>query len=80
MQLSPPAVEGTHGARALGEGRERALANLLKDLVAARVARVRVDEEERLDLAHARDDAAHGDEVAEVCRADGADGEDGGCA
>jgi hypothetical protein len=51
------------------------LGDFLKYLVAARVAGVGVDEEERLDFRHAGDDTPDSDELAEVLRADGADGE-----
>lgn len=77
VQLAAALVLLAHLADARVERRHLAALDVLEDLGAARVARVGVDLEERLDLGHARDDAAHRDQLAEVGAADLADGENG---
>jgi len=77
VQLTAALVLLAHLADARVERRNLAPLDVLEDLGAARVARVGVDLEEWLDLGDPGDDAAHGDELAEVGAADLANGEDG---
>lgn len=79
-QPSPRAVPDALLARTLDERGDLPPIHVLEDFGAARVARVGVDEEERFDFGDPGDDAADGDEGAQVGTADLADREGWGVA
>lgn len=80
MQLTIRLVLRARLGRASRERRESFRSDFLEDFVSTRVARVRVDQEQRLDLGYTGDDPSDGDELAEVCATDVSDSEDVGAA
>lgn len=76
VQLPVRLVLRTLLRRTTGERSERFRSDFLEDFIPARIASVRVDQQERLDLGYSGDDTSNRDEFTEMRSSDCSNGQD----